>query len=85
MEGGREEGLSSGGNAAVTRARSGGSYGHRILRERADEYVISWRYDRYYAGSRLRHPTGRSRDTNRKGAKRFAKRWNIEMPKEPTP
>lgn len=32
------------------------SYGHRIVRERDDEYVISWIIDRYYPGSRLRHP-----------------------------
>lgn len=56
------------------------SYNHRIKRERDDEYVISWMVDRYYKGSRLRHPLGRSRDTNRKGAERFAKKWGISMP-----
>jgi len=58
------------------------SYAHRIRREREDEYVISWTVDRYYKGSRLRHPLGRSRDTDRKGALRFAKKWNIAMPPE---
>ncbi len=64
----------------MSRHNNRGSYGHRIVREREDEYVISWRYDRYYAGSRLRHPTTRSRDTNTKGALRFAKKWGIDMP-----
>ena len=67
----------------MTRHRSSGSYGHRIKREREDEYVISWFFDRYYKGSRLRHPQGRSRDTNRKGALRFAKKWKLQMPEEP--
>lgn len=58
------------------------SYGHRIKFERKDEYVISWTTDRYYSGSRLRHPLGHSRDTNRKGALRFAKKWNLKMPEE---
>lgn len=64
----------------MSRHRSSGGYGHRIKFERTDEYRITWFYDRYFSGSRLRHPTGRSRDTNRKGAERFAKKWNIKMP-----
>lgn len=66
----------------MSRHNSRGSYGHRIKRERDDEYVISWTIDRYYAGSRLRHPLGRSRDTNKKGAIRFAKKCNIQMPED---
>jgi hypothetical protein len=61
---------------------SGNSYGHRIVREREDEYVISWRYDAKLSGSRLRFVRHRSRDTNRKGAERFAKKWGVAMPKE---
>lgn len=54
---------------------SGNSYGHRIVRERHDEYVISWRVDT--KGGRLRFSHVQRRDTNRKGALRFAKRWKL--------
>ena len=58
------------------------SYGHRITRLCSDCYRLSWACDRYYSGSRLRHPTGTTRDTDRAGAERFAKRWKVPMPKE---
>jgi len=57
-----------------------GSYGHRIRKEREDEYVVSWRYDMKYSGVRGRFPQTRSRDTNRKGAERFSKKWSIPLP-----
>ena len=60
---------------ALTRA---GGYGHRIYRLGENDYRISWTYDTKYA--RLRYPRRVSRDTDRKGAERFAKRWNVEMP-----
>lgn len=41
---------------------------------------ISWTYDRYYAGSRLRFPTTISRDTDEAGARRFCKKWDIVFP-----
>ena len=66
----------------MSRHNNRGSYNHRIKKEREDEYVISWVTDRYYAGSRLRHPLGHRRDTNKKGALRFAKKWNISMPED---
>lgn len=62
----------------------GGSSHHRIVRERADEFVVSWRVEMKYSGSRILHHRHFSRDTNRKGAERFAKKWNIPMPPEPT-
>lgn len=57
-------------------------YGHRIRRERFDEYVISWITD--LRSGRLRYPKGKSRDTTRKGAMRFAKKWGVrfEFPEE---
>lgn len=64
--------------------RSPNSYDHRIKREREDEFVISWMVDFKYAGSRLRYPRRVVRDTNKKGAERFAKKWGIPMPPEPT-
>lgn len=65
----------------MTRHRPSGSYGHRIVKERDDEYVISWHYDRYYTGTRGRFPQRRSRDTDLAGARRFAKRWGLEVPR----
>lgn len=56
------------------------SYGHTIRKIDHDCYRIAWTTDRYYASSRLRHPTVTMRDTDTEGAKRFAKRWNVKMP-----
>lgn len=63
-------------------ARSGSSH-HRIVRERADEYEVSWRVEVKYSGSRLLHHRHYRRYTNRAGAERFAKKWKIAMPPEP--
>lgn len=63
------------------RFRPSGSYGHRISKTSyASEYRISWTVDRYYEGNRLRFPRGWSRVTDLAGAKRFAKRWGVELP-----
>jgi hypothetical protein len=64
----------------MSRFNSSGSKGHRIVRLSADLFRIYWSVDRYYPGSRLRHPTGYSRDTDLAGAKRFAKKWSVPMP-----
>lgn len=45
-------------------------------------YRLSWTIDRYYAGSRLRFPTTMRRDTDEKGARRFAKKWDIQFPEK---
>jgi hypothetical protein len=69
----------------MSRHRSSGSYGHTIkATSHRDEFVIAWTVDRYYAGSRLRHPDRKQRDTDRKGAEKFAKKWGVPMPAEPT-
>ena len=60
------------------------SYGHRI-REMGGYYRLSWATDRYYAGSRLRHPRTTERDTDEKGAERFAKKWGISTPTKNAP
>jgi hypothetical protein len=64
------------------RYRPCSSHDHKIKRERDDEFVLSWRVDFHYRDSRLRHPRWFSRDTNRKGAERFAKKWGVVMPPE---
>lgn len=61
------------------------STGHKIQRFGRDDFLISWTVDRYIAGSRLRWPTRYSRWTNRAGAERFAKKWDVTMPPEPEP
>jgi hypothetical protein len=64
------------------RYSSGGSYAHDCVYNRSygGWYEISWQYDRYYSGSRLRFPQRRGRSTDEKGARRFCKRWDIPFP-----
>jgi hypothetical protein len=60
------------------------SYGHRVRYvPEWDYYRLSWTSDRYYEGSQLRHPYVRTRDTDRKGAERFAKKWKVEILNDP--
>lgn len=56
------------------------SYSHRIQRLSGDCYRLTWTVDRYYRGSRLRHPRGCHRHTDHAGAVRFAKRWGLPVP-----
>lgn len=65
------------------RISNSGSYNHRIFYIAPDDYEICWTVDFKYSGSRLRFPQGRRRSTTKKGAERFAKKWNIEMPQPP--
>lgn len=58
------------------------AYGHRIQMHGADNYTLFWTVDRYYVGSRLRHPVGYRRAADEAGAKRFAKKHKIEIPPE---
>jgi len=55
------------------------SYSHRIQKQGKGDYQISWAYDRYYQGSRQRHPQRRVMWTDRKGAERFAKKWGLKL------
>lgn len=68
----------------MSRYSSSGSYGHQCVYhpEWGGYYRISWTVDRYYASSRLRFPRTCSRDTDRIGARKFCKKWGLEMPKE---
>jgi hypothetical protein len=70
----------------VSRYGGGGAYGHAIVLMSAahGEYRLYWTVDRYYPDSRLRFPRQCVRDTNRKGAEKFAKRWGCKMPEEPS-
>jgi len=69
----------------MSRHRVQRSEQHHIERMGHDDYRISWVVDRYYAGSRLRFPTRYSRDTDAAGARRFARKWKINVPSEPQP
>lgn len=64
----------------MSRYRSSGSYSHVCQHMGGDDYRLSWTADRYYRGSRLRFPRRCSRWTDAKGAVRFCRRWNIELP-----
>jgi hypothetical protein len=57
--------------------------GQRVQFLSHDCYRISWWVDRYYPTSRLRHPVGQVRITDEAGAKRFCKKWGLEMPEPP--
>ena len=61
----------------MTLLRSGG-YGHHIQRLARDTYRISWTYDVKYG--RIRYPRLMSRITDRRGAERFAKKWECRLP-----
>lgn len=53
------------------------SYGHGVERIGPGHYRLSWTVDRYHKNSRLRFPTGYTKDTDLDGAIRFAKRWKL--------
>lgn len=67
----------------MSRINSGG-YAHRIAYLGHDCYQISWGYDLKFIGSRLRYPKRMVRDTDKAGAERFAKKWQLQMPEETT-
>jgi hypothetical protein len=55
-----------------------GSRRHKIQYLGHDDYRLSW--TTYRSAGRMLHPTTYSRDTNRAGAERFAKKWRITLP-----
>jgi hypothetical protein len=63
------------------RYTGGNSYDHWIRRD-GGEYTIGWTVDFYYPSSRLRFPRGFKRWTDEAGAKRFARKWGLNMPKD---
>jgi hypothetical protein len=66
----------------MSRYSSSGSTQHAIQRFGSDDFRLSWVVDFHYSGSRLRFPRRFTRDTDRAGALRFAKRWGVRMPEE---
>lgn len=56
------------------------SYNHRVKAYRDGSFEIFWTVDFHYPSSRLRHPRGFSKWTDEAGAKRFCKKWGLEMP-----
>lgn len=68
----------------MSRYRSAKAYGQRIVL-RGGYYEMSWVVDFYINGSRLRYPRGFTRETDKAGAERFCKKWDIDMPKERRP
>ena len=60
-----------------------GSTGHKIRRDGYDSYTLSWSTRHKVFGSRLLFWRTFQRETDKKGAERFAKKWNVEMPPEP--
>jgi|GEM_PF-2357214 len=64
----------------MSRHRSAGSKEHHIRLLGGDDYRLLWTVDHYYTGVRQRFPRSCYRDTDRKGAARFAKKWNVPMP-----
>lgn len=67
----------------MNRHRPGGGYGHRVRYIGWDTYRLSWCYDKYYVTSRLRFPRHMTRDTDRAGAERFAKKWGVPIRNDP--
>lgn len=61
--------------------RSGGKR-HYVKRIYSDCYEIGWAFEWKFRGSRLLHHRWIRRDTDRKGAERFAKKWGCPMPEE---
>lgn len=67
----------------MSRHQSSGSQGHSITSIGWGDYRLHWSVDRYYPGSRLRHPRSCHRDTDLAGAIRFAlKHGCLKMPDE---
>lgn len=67
----------------MSRYSSSGSYGHKIQNLGHGDYRLFWMVDRYYTGTRGRFPRRCQRDTDLKGAQRFAKRWKVKIPETP--
>ena len=55
------------------------AYGFRVREIGPDHYRLSWTVDFHYPTSRLRHSRGYTRDTDKKGAERFAKKHGVSI------
>jgi hypothetical protein len=65
----------------LSRFNSSGSKQHSIQYLGTDLYRLYWVMDRYVKNSRLRFPTTYTRDTDLRGAQRFAKKWALLVPR----
>ncbi len=61
----------------MSRHSNSGSTSHFICQHGPDNFRISWVVDRYYKDCRQRFPTQYNRDTDLKGAIRFARKWEV--------
>lgn len=67
----------------MSRHKSAPAYGFAISSLGWCGYRLHWTVDRYYEGSRLRHPRPCHRDTDKAGAVKFALRHSCyKMPDE---
>jgi hypothetical protein len=64
----------------MTRHRPSGGYGHHVRSIGLGGWRMSWVWDSYIIGSRLRYPRTIERDTDYPGAVRFAKKWGLPKP-----
>lgn len=67
----------TGNDMALVRSKG---YGHHIQAIGFDHYRLSWDSDYKCGGSRIRHTRTMTRDTDEKGARKFAKKWDVTMP-----
>lgn len=56
------------------------SYNHAIRYVGCGGFRLSWVVDSASRSSRIRNPVTRTRDAELDGARRFAKKWDCEMP-----
>lgn len=63
----------------MSRYRSVGATHFYCEKLGSDWYCLHWTVDRYYEGSRLRHPVGYTRDTDLVGARRFCKKHDLHF------
>ena len=59
------------------------AYGFHVRRIAPDHYRLSWTVDHKYPSSRLRFPRAHSRDTDRPGAERFARKHELRLDADP--
>lgn len=56
------------------------AYAHEIKYIGPGHYRLSWTFDTKVKGSRLRFPRTITRETDKDGAERFAKKWGLSAP-----
>ena len=69
----------------MSRHHSSSAYGFSIRYLGRNDYRLSWAVDYYYPTSPLRFPRRFYRNTDKRGAARFARKHNVAMPERPSP